>query len=102
MFVYGRRRHHPIIAVNMTSLIRLALLLGVLAIVLTLVLLHGLRAIVIFLALLVAWSFMRTRAWRATEGFLTRLTGSRRRAYAVAGFVFIGLVAAVNIYQVFQ
>lgn len=40
-----------------------------------------------------------TRPWRATEGALTRLTGSRSRSYVLVTVAAIAILAGVNIYQ---
>lgn len=60
---------------------------------------HGTRALGLLIVVAVIWALTGTRVWRGTIGGLTRLTGSRRNAYAAIGFAVIAAIAAVNIYQ---
>jgi hypothetical protein len=74
-------------------------LLGALALAALLIAAHGIRAILAIVLVVVLWTVMRSRAWTAGERYLAGLTGSRRRAYAMAGVVGIAAFAAVNLYQ---
>lgn len=82
----------------MSGLIRFALMLAALAIGVALIAEHGIRAIILLVVVALAATVPRTRAWKAGERRLVRLTGSRRRAAgAILTFV-IAAVVAVNIY----
>jgi hypothetical protein len=61
--------------------------------------LHGVRALALLAVLAGIWAISGTRSWQATIGTLTRVTGSRRGAYATLGFVVVLAFAAFNIYQ---
>jgi phosphatidylglycerophosphate synthase len=84
----------------MSELIRLALLLGVLALFIVLVAAHGvIRAFVIVMAVALILTAPRTQAWQVGERWLVRLTGSRRRAAVLVMVLVIGVMAAVNLYN---
>ncbi len=84
----------------MLALIRLLLPIAALVLFALLVATHGIvRSVFIAVAVTLLITVPRTRAWKTGERWLVRLTGSRRRAAAVAMFMVIGTVAAVNIYH---
>jgi hypothetical protein len=95
----GRPGQESPAALGAVSLIRLLLSIGALVLAAFLIATHGIRAILAIVIVVVLWTVMRSRAWTAIEVYLARLTGSRRRAYAVAGVVGIAAFAAVNLYQ---
>jgi hypothetical protein len=83
----------------MQALIRFGLLAVALVVCVTLIALHGVRGIVLVIAIMALATLPGTRAWRATERVLVRLTGSRRRAFVLIMATVICLVIAVNVYQ---
>ena len=83
----------------MAALIRSALLLLAFVIILILGVVHGLRGLVVAGAIILAWAAKDTRAWKSTETFLVRLTGSRRRAGVTVLSVIIVVMVAFNVYQ---
>lgn len=83
----------------LVSLIRVAAPLGALLFIALMVAIHGVRALALLGVLAIIWAIAGTRSWQTTIALLTRLTGSRRGAYAALGFVVIAGFAAINIYQ---
>lgn len=84
----------------MASLIRLLLLLGALLVFTALIAVHGfVRAVVLLVAVVLATSVPRTRAWKGSEYALVQLTGSRRRAAVLVMVLVIGTLTIVNLYQ---
>jgi len=82
----------------MGLLIRGVLLLGVLALCVTLVATHGVRGFGLLLVLALMATVPRTRLWQFIERPLVRLTGSRARAIGIILFVMLATGAAVNLY----
>ncbi|HLJ66920.1 MAG TPA: hypothetical protein VKX16_06135 [Chloroflexota bacterium] len=81
----------------MQVLTRFALLIAVLVLGVWLIASHGVRGIAIVVAGLLLWTITRSRAWRAGEGWLIRLTGSRQRALAVLLGTIVALTVAVDV-----
>jgi hypothetical protein len=82
------------------ALLRFALLVGFVVLAVVLIVAHGVRGIAVLVAILLVLVIPRSRSFGAIEDRLVRLTGSRRRAAALIGFIIIGSVAAFNVYQV--
>jgi hypothetical protein len=74
-------------------------LLAALAIGVALVATHGLRGLAVVAVLLLLVSAPRTRAWIIAEGFLVRLTGSRRRAAVLVMSTVIVILLAFEVYS---
>jgi nicotinamide riboside transporter PnuC len=60
---------------------------------------HGTRGLVVAGVIILAWSAKDSRAWKAAEAFLVRLTGSRRRAAVLVMAVVIVVVLVFDVYQ---
>ena len=85
----------------MYGLIRSLLLFAIVVVVVVLVAVHGfIRGLVVLVALAVVTTVPRTQAWRVSEQWLVRVTGSRRRAALVVLLVVIGALAVVNFYNI--
>lgn len=82
----------------MYATIRLLLLFGVLLVSAALVLTHGTRGFLFLIALALLATLPQTRAWKVSERWLVRLTGSRKRAAALVLVVLIAGLAIVNLY----
>jgi Flp pilus assembly protein TadB len=86
----------------MIALTRFVLLLGALGLAAIIIAAHGARGVGLLIAVALVASVPQTRVWRGTERMLVRLTGSRRRAAAVAlGLVIVTLVT-INLYEFFS
>lgn len=83
----------------MTGLLRSALVSLALLVLTILLLLHGTRGVLVLMAIVVATTLPRTRLFQAAERALVRLTGSRRRAAALAAITVIAALAVINIVQ---
>ena len=78
---------------------RFILLLCALAVAGLLIVMQGVRAIAASVILLLAVSVPRSRGWRAAEDRLVRLTGSRRRAFALVGVLILAAMVAAAAYS---
>lgn len=83
----------------MQAVLRLVLVAAVLVVAVALIVAHGTRGIALLVAIGLLAYLPRTRAWRAIERPLVRLTGSRRRAAVVVMLVIITAVAAFNLWE---
>lgn len=84
----------------MPASIRFALLIVGLLIVAVAVAAHGaVRTLSVLVVVTLLVTVPRTRIWKTGERWLVGLTGSRRRAAVLAMCVVIGVLAAVNIYN---
>ena len=60
---------------------------------------HGTRGLVVAGVIIAVWTAKDSRAWKATEAFLVRLTGSKRRAAVAVMAVVIIVVLGFDVYQ---
>jgi hypothetical protein len=80
-------------------MIRSVLVALLLIAVLILGIAHGIRGLLVAGAVVLAWGAKDSPAWKISEAFLVRLTGSKRRAaVAVMGAVIV-VMLAVDVYQ---
>jgi hypothetical protein len=82
----------------MSAMIRSLLLLLLFALVLIVGIAHGLRGLAVAGVFILLWAAKDTRAFRASETFLARLTGSRRSAWLTVAVIVIVAVVAVDVY----
>jgi hypothetical protein len=83
----------------MALAIRSALVLLLFVVVLFVGIAHGLRGLAFAGVVILLWAVKDTRAFRRSEEFMIRVTGSRSRAWIAALSVIIAAVIAVNVYQ---
>ena len=80
-------------------MIRSAVVAILLAGVLIIGIVHGTRGLVVAGVIIALWTAKDSRAWKATEAFLVRLTGSKRRAAVAVMAVVIIVVLGFDVYQ---
>jgi hypothetical protein len=83
----------------MTALVRFGLLIAALIVCGAIIAVHGVRGVVFVVVIMAVATVPQTGAWRATEGALIRVTGSRRRAWVLVMAVLICVLVVVNVYQ---
>lgn len=80
-------------------MIRFVLIFGALAACALVIAAHGVRGVIIIVVLAALASILRLPAFQGAARLLVRITGSPRRALVLVTSVTIGVMLAINLYQ---